>query len=585
MQGLYIFSQFSRLSRLGIAVVFIGGLLACQPIPPRTLVWNGHIYTSDPIRSEVEALVLENGHVLFAGTLADASTLIDPLTADSLDLAGKTVIPGFVESHGHLMGMGRMSFQVNLALATSFEDMIQMVADTAAVRPKGSWIIGRGWHQDKWSDQPEMVQGQPVHTRLSALTPDHPVYLTHASGHSALVNAKAMDLAGIDRETRIGQAGEIYHFSGGEPTGLFSEAAQGLIRSIIPAPTEAEEVAALRAALRSCLRQGVTMFQDAGAGQEDIDRLARLQAEGQLPVRLYVMLHGNDSSLLRDWYARGPLTSDFLTVRSVKLYADGALGSRGAWLLSPYEDRPGHFGNSVMSIDYIGQVAKEGLAHGFQVCTHAIGDRANREVLDRYEAAFQAAPSPSTDHRFRIEHAQHLHPDDIPRFAELGVIASMQGVHLSSDRPWAIDRLGRLRIVQGAYMWQSLLKSGARVINGTDVPVEPLDPIACYYSLVTRKTLVGQPEEGYEPDQKMTREEALRAYTSEGAYGAFSEGKVGSLSPGKWADFVVLSQNIVEAPDSTLLQARVLQTWVAGKPVFVEEHVEVKEEKVVDVGE
>ncbi|MDP5172804.1 MAG: amidohydrolase, partial [Bacteroidia bacterium] len=429
---------------------------------------------------------------------------------------------------------------------------------------------GRGWHQDKWSDTPELVEGQPVHTALSASAPNHPVMLIHASGHSVLANAKAMEVAGVDAATTIGEEGEIYHFPNGQPTGLFAEAAQSLIRQHIPKPTEAEEEAALKAAVAQCLREGVTFFQDAGSGQQEIDRFMAFLANEELKIRLSVMLHGGDTALLDHWYERGPLIGDQLSVRAIKLYADGALGSRGAWLLESYTDRPGHFGNPVMPIEYIGQVANEGLEHGFQVCTHAIGDRANREVLNHYEAAFAAHPDLIRDHRFRIEHAQHLHPDDIPRFAKLGVIASMQGVHLSSDRPWAIDRLGRLRIQQGAYMWKALLTSGARVINGTDVPVEPLNPIANYFSLVTRKTLAGEPEGGYEPNQKLTRMEALKAYSSEGAYGGFKEGRTGSLSAGKWADFVVLSQDIIEVPENEILATTVLMTWINGKPLFVD---------------
>ena len=542
---------------------------SCQPSPPRTLVFNGKIYTADERFPEVEALVLEGQRILFAGSLADASSLLDPAQTDTLDLRGHAVFPGFVESHGHLMGMGRMAYMLDLSKARSFEEIVQMVADSAARRPAGSWIIGRGWHQDKWSDKPELVSGQPVHTRISAVSPGHPVMLVHASGHSLLANAKAMEIADIQSVNAFGDDGEIYRFPDGKPTGLFSETAQSLIERKVPLPTEAEEQAALEAAIAQCLREGVTTFQDAGADNAEIDRFLRAEQAGNMAIRLSVMLQGSDSALLEQWYARGPLLGDHLTVRAIKLYSDGALGNRGAWLLEPYNDRPGHLGNPVMPIDKIAAVAKAGLEHGFQVCTHAIGDRANREVLDRYEALFQAYPDKAKDHRFRIEHAQHLHPDDIPRFGKLGVIASMQGVHLSSDRPWAIDRLGRLRIIQGAYMWKALLDRGATVINGTDVPVEPLNPMACYYSLVTRKTLAGEPETGFEPEQKLSRMEALLAYTADAAYGSFRETHTGSLSEGKFADFVVLSNDLITADEKEILRTEVLQTWVDGKPVFV----------------
>lgn len=552
---------------LGICLLLLS---ACQEIPPRTLIYNGNIYTAYEKLPTVEALVLEGETIIFAGTLDDASTLLNPAKTDTLDLAGKTVIPGFVESHGHFMGMGRSSFTLDLRKAKTFEEMVQMIADTAAARPEGSWIIGRGWHQDKWSDAPQLIDGQPVHTAISAISPIHPVVLTHASGHSILVNAKALEVAGIDQTTTIGEEGEIYHFSDGLPTGLLAEGAMGLVRRHIPEPSEAEEEAALQAAIDRCLREGVTSFQDAGADQAEIDRFASFYDAGKLPVRLSVMLSGGDTALLHDWYKRGPIIGDEFSVRAIKLYSDGALGSRGAWLLEEYTDRPGHFGNPIIPIEEIGEIAKEGLTYGFQVCTHAIGDRANQEVLNAYQAAFESAEKPGEDVRFRIEHAQHLNQEDIPRFAELGVIASMQGIHMSSDRPWAIDRLGRLRIIQGAYMWKALKESGAVVINGTDVPVEPLNPMAGYYALVTRKTLAGQPEGGYEPDQKLSRLEALTAYTRDGAYGSFREGITGSLLSGMKADFLILSNDITECAESEIMSTKVLQTWIDGKALYTD---------------
>lgn len=550
--------------------IFLFFLCACQEIPPRTLIYNGNIYTAYDKQPKVESLVLEGETIIFAGALEDAETLLNPAKTDTIDLQGKTIIPGFVESHGHFMGMGRSAFTLDLRKAKTFEEMVQMIADTASARPAGSWIIGRGWHQDKWNDSPELIEGQPVHTAISQVSPDHPVVLTHASGHSILVNAKAMEIAEIDQNTTIGEAGEIYHFPNGLPTGLLAEGAMKLARMHIPKPSEAEEVAALQAAIDRCLREGVTSFQDAGANQPEIDRFAAFHEAGKLPVRLSVMLSGGDSALLHNWYERGPLIGDEFSVRSIKLYSDGALGSRGAWLLEEYSDRPGHFGNPITPIEEIGQVAKEGLQHGFQVCTHAIGDRANQEVLNAYEAAFEGAEKQGQDVRFRIEHAQHLNQEDIPRFAELGVIASMQGIHMSSDRPWAIDRLGRLRIIQGAYMWKALKESGAVVINGTDVPVEPLNPMANYYALVTRKTLAGQPAGGYEPDQKLSRLEALTAYTRDGAYGSFREGITGSLLTGKKADFLILSHDITECPENEIMSTKVLQTWIDGEVLYTD---------------
>lgn len=556
---------------LGVVLITLTG---CQEIPPRTLIYNGKIYTAFEIRPQVEALVLEGEDIIFAGKMVDAATLLNPSATDTIDLQGKTVIPGFVESHGHFMGMGRSAFRLDLRKAATFDEMVQMIADTAAARPAGSWIIGRGWHQDKWADSPQLVKGQPVHSAISAVSPDHPVVLTHASGHSILVNAKAMEIAGIDQTTSIGEEGEIYHFDTGLPTGLLAEGAMSLVRKHIPEPSEADEQAAIQAAINRCLREGVTSFQDAGANQIEIDRLTAKSQAGELPVRLSIMLSGGDSALLADWYVRGPVIDDHFSIRSIKLYSDGALGSRGAWLLEEYSDRPGHFGNPVTPIEEIGQVAQQGLEHGFQVCTHAIGDRANQEVLDAYEAAFQHTGKSGEEVRFRIEHAQHLNPDDIPRFAELGVIASMQGIHMSSDRPWAIDRLGRIRIIQGAYMWKALKESGAVVINGTDVPVEPLDPMANYYALVTRKTLAGQPDGGYEPDQKLSRLQALTAYTRDGAYGSFRDGITGSLLTGMKADFLILSNDLIDCPESDIMSTKVLQTWIDGTVKYTDPEFE-----------
>lgn len=550
--------------------MFLILMTSCQEIPPRTLIYNGHIYTAYEKRPMVESMVLEGETIIFAGALEDAATLLNPTATDTIDLKGQTVIPGFVESHGHFMGMGRSAFKLDLRKAKTFEEMVQMIADSAATRPEGSWIVGRGWHQDKWDDSPQLVNGQPVHTQISEISPDHPVVLTHASGHSIIANAKAMTLAGVDETTTIGENGEIYHFANGLPTGLFAEGAMSLIRMHIPEPSEADEQAALQAAINRCLREGVTSFQDAGANQAEIDRFSALYEAGDLPLRLAVMLSGGDTALLHNWYERGPVIGDQFSVRAIKLYSDGALGSRGAWLLEEYSDRPGHFGNPIIPIEDIGQIAKEGLQHGFQVCTHAIGDRANQEVLNAYQAAFEGAEKKGADVRFRIEHAQHLNQADIPRFAELGVIASMQGIHMSSDRPWAIDRLGRLRIIQGAYMWKALKESGAVVINGTDVPVEPLNPMAGYYSLVTRKTLTGQPEGGYEPDQKLSRLEALTAYTRDGAYGSFREGITGSLLSGMKADFLILSNDITECPEEEIMSTKVLQTWINGQVLYTD---------------
>ncbi len=423
-----------------------------------------------------------------------------------------------------------------------------------------------------------MVKGFPMHTRLSEVSPNNPVFLKHASGHAGLANAKAMELAGVHqlsierRETKPREGGEIILDELGNPTGLFAENAMGVITQRIPENTATDDQQALELAIKACLRNGITSFHDAGASRKHIELYHQFKDEGRLGVRLYAMVTGWDRDLVYEWLKRGPEidSTGWLTIRAIKLNCDGALGSRGAWLLEPYSDRPGFYGMPTLSMDTVLKTSIDALAHGFQVCAHAIGDRTNREVLDRYEIAFRESPQKAADHRFRIEHAQHLHPLDIPRFGDLGVIAAMQAVHMSSDRPWAIDRLGETRIKEGAYAWQSLLKTGARIVNGTDAPVEPIDPIPSFYASVTRKTLKGEPEGGYEPEQKMTRDQALTSYTLDAAYGAFEEHLKGTIEPGKLADFTVFSKDLMTIPESELLETKVSMVILGGKVVHQE---------------
>jgi len=355
----------------------------------------------------------------------------------------------------------------------------------------------------------------------------------------------------------------------GNPTGLFNENAVSLIESKIPAKSKESDAQALQLAMQACLRNGITTFHDAGATREGIALFSDFREQQKLDVRLYVMITGFDYPLIQEWLARGPLVDSlhWLTIRSIKLNCDGALGSRGAWLLESYSDRDHHFGMPTYPMDSVYTISKKALKYGFQVCSHAIGDRTNHEILNRYEQAIRENGA-AVDHRFRIEHAQHLHPNDIPRFAQLGVVPAMQAIHMSSDRPWAIERLGQQRIEEGAYMWQSLLNTGAKIVNGTDAPVEPINPIPCFYASVTRKTLKGEPEGGYEPKEKMTREQALRSYTLDAAYGAFEEGIKGSLEVGKLADFTIFSKDLMTVDENEILSTEVMMTVVGGKVRF-----------------
>ncbi|MBL0744760.1 amidohydrolase [Chryseolinea lacunae] len=544
--------------------------------PADTIFLGGKIYTMDPEHPNVEAVVVTGDKIVFAGAEKEAREFVGDKT-NVIDLKGKTMTPGFIEGHGHIMGIGYNELNLDLMDAKSFDEIVARVKEAASKAQPGQWIVGRGWHQDKWDVKPEkMVKGFPLHQKLSEASPNNPVFLRHASGHAGFANAKAMEIAGVNQlsaeklKHEQNEGGEILRDELGNPTGLFNERAQSLIADHIPADTRETDAQAFDLALKACLRNGITSFHDAGASRENIDLFHHFKADGKLSVRLYVMLTGFDRDLIYEWFRKGPEidSTAWLTIRAIKLNCDGALGSRGAWLLEPYTDRPDFSGMATLSMDTVLKTSQLGLQYGFQVCSHAIGDRANREILDRYEKAIQENADKAKDHRFRIEHAQHIDPKDLPRFAQLGVIPAMQAIHMSSDRPWAIDRLGEKRIKEGAYMWQSLLKSGAKIVNGTDAPVEPVNPIPCFYASVTRQTLKGQPEGGYEPEEKMTREQALRSYTLDAAYGAFQENMKGSITPGKLADFTVFTQDIMAVPENEILKTEVAMTVVGGRTAY-----------------
>lgn len=551
-------------------------LLSCSGRKPADLViTGGTIYTMDTSQRVVEAVVVNADTIVFAGSSQAARKWIGDETK-VIDLQGKTMIPGFIEGHGHFMGVGYNELDLDLSGVKSFEEIVERVRVAASKAKPGEWILGRGWHQDKWDTKPaDMVKGYPSHAQLSAVSPDNPVFLSHASGHMSLANAKAMEIAGVNQLSKEnlnkfgGEGGEIIRDANGNPTGLFNENAEDVIARFIPANDSERMSKAFELATQTCLKKGITGFHDAGVGREGIDFYKSQYKLGKLGLRMYVMVTGWDRPLVHEWLKKGPEVDPkhWLTIRSIKLNCDGALGSRGAWLLEPYTDRPDFYGMATLSMDTVLSTSREALKSGFQVCSHAIGDRANREILDRYEMAMKENPDVK-DSRFRIEHAQHLNPADIPRFAKLGVIPAMQAIHMASDRPWAIDRLGEKRIKEGAYMWQSLLKSGAKIVNGTDAPVEPVNPIPSFYASVTRMTLKGQPEGGYEPEEKMTREQALRSYTLDAAYGAFEEKFKGSIEKGKLADFAILSKDIMTVPDKEILSAEVLTTIVGGKVVY-----------------
>ncbi len=551
----------------------------CAPrsVEPADLVLRGgRVVTVDETRPEAQA-VAARGHVIVAvGSDREIDAYVGPQTR-VIELAGRLAVPGLIEGHAHFMSLGWSRRVLDLTRASTWDEIVEQVGAAAREAKPGDWIFGNGWHQEKWKTAPQPnVDGAPLHRNLSALSPANPVILEHASGHAIFVNAFALALAGIDAGTPDPPGGTIVRDADGNPTGLLRELADAPIRREIDAwkarrsrqAQEAEARREMELAGQEALSKGITSFQDAGASFDDIDRFRAWAAEGALPVRLYVMvgLEETNETLaarLAD-YRIIPEGNDFLAVRSIKRMVDGAAGSHGAWLLEPYSDMPGSTGLVLDPPESIEETGRIAIRHGFQLATHAIGDRANREILDVYQRLFAEHPQ-LEDPRWRIEHAQHLHPDDVPRFAELGVIAAMQGVHASSDGPWLPLRFGEQRAGEISYVWRSLLDAGALVTNGTDAPVEDVDPIASFYASVTRRMANGK---SFHPEQCMTRMEALRAYTIHNAYAAFEEHLKGSITPGKLADITVLSRDILSIPEQEIPGTQVAYTIVGGKIAF-----------------
>jgi predicted amidohydrolase YtcJ len=517
-----------------------------------------HIYTADTTHPAAEAFVVHGDRIAFVGSQRDAVAHALP-GARALVFHGRTILPGLADAHAHLLSLGRSLQNVDLTGAASYDEVIARVVARARSTPKGKWIFGRGWDQNRWRDKQF-----PVHDALSRAVPDHPVVLDRVDGHAVLANAKAMALAGVTAATPDPNGGRIERKPGSrEPTGVFVDNAEDLVRHAVPPLSDREIDNALLAAQREVHRWGLVSVHDAGEGERTLGRLEELARSGRLTLRVYAMV-ADDSAALAHAFARGPqsaLDGGHLWIRAVKLYADGALGSRGAALLAPYSDDPGNAGLVVTPPAHLRDVAVRALRAGFQVATHAIGDRGNRIALDAYEAALKEVPT--KDHRFRIEHAQVLSPEDIPRFAKLGVIPSMQATHQTSDMPWAEARLGPARI-KGAYAWRSLLNTGVIIPNGTDFPVEAVNPLLTFHAAVTRQNPENQPPGGWYPEQRMTREEALASMTRWAAYAGFQDEVMGSLAPGKYADFVVLDRDIMTAPAESILATCVVETYVGG---------------------
>ena len=561
-----------RRGAMPLSAVLFSACAGGAPADPADLVLrNGHVVTVDTTHPEAEAVAIRGHNIVAVGTNQEIERYVGEDT-EVIDLGGRLAIPGFIEGHAHFMGVGQAKLNLDLMNVKNWDEVVSMVSAAAKDAAPDAWIVGRGWHQEKWDKVPEPnVEGVPLHASLDAVSPNNPVLLTHASGHAAFANQRALELGRVDRNTPNPAGGEIVKDARGEPTGLLRETAQRLVgsaRTRAQQARSAEEIEAeqrrvVQLASEEALSKGITTFHDAGSSFATVDFLKRLEAENALPIRLYVMIReGNDALTERlPQYLMPAAENDFLAVRAIKVTIDGALGSHGAWLLEPYVDMPTSVGLATVQPDVLARTAELAIANGFQLNVHAIGDRGNREVLNVFERAFQANPD-KRDLRWRIEHAQHLHPTDIPRFGALGVIPAMQGVHATSDGPWIPKRLGEQRAREGAYVWRELIKTGAIIANGTDAPVENVDPIASFYSSVSRRMNTG---EVFYPEQRMTREEALRSYTWNNAYAAFEDNAKGSITVGKLADITVLSKDIMRIPEEEIPTALVDITIVGGQ--------------------
>ncbi len=539
----------------------------------------GKVATVDPALGETEAVAISGAEILAVGTNDEIGAYIGD-TTEVVELDGRFVMPGFIEGHGHFMSLGRAKQILDLNTVRNWDEVVNMVAVAVDQAEPGEWIFGRGWHQDKWDTVPDdAVEGVPVNETLNTVSPDNPVLLGHASGHAAFANDAALAAAGVGNDTPDPPGGTIVRDANGKATGLLRETAQRLLNEAVDefesrqTPEEIDQIMRQRVFLagQEAVAHGVTSFHDAGASFETIDFFKTLEEEGVLPIRLYVMVRRQTNEEMDEKlpdYRMVAEGNDFLTVRSIKRQIDGALGAHGAWLLAPYEDLPHTPGLVLEPVEDIERTAEIAVKHGFQVNTHAIGDRANRETLDIYQRVFEAAEVDGKALRWRIEHAQHIDPEDVPRFAELGVIAAMQGVHCTSDGPWIPSRLGEERTKLTSYPWRTLIESGALIGNGTDVPVEPIDAIASYAASVTRITKDGT---AFHPEHVMTRQEALESYTINNAIAAFEEDIKGSLTPGKLADLVVLSQDLLTVPDEALPNTQVDMTIIGGAVVYTRE--------------
>lgn len=521
----------------------------------RPLVFSGATIVTGRPGEVIEngIVVIDDGKFVEVGA---TGAVFPPRGATWIDATGLTILPGLMDGHAHIGGLGDSLHVVRLTNTKSLGEVVERIRERAITRPSGGWILGRGWDQNDWD-----VKEFPTATTLDDAVPDHPVWVRRIDGHAGFANSAALRAAGITAATADPSGGKILRDARGEPTGVFIDNAMNLVERVLPKASRQQRKERFRDAARNIAANGLTAVHDAGIDAEGIEILDELSREGELPIRAYLMLD-DDATLIDAWLAKGPRTEGRVTVRSIKLYADGALGSRGAALLEPYEDDPHQSGLLVSDPAHLADVAARARKAGFQVNTHAIGDRGNRVVLDAYE---KAGVTPAD--RFRIEHVQVIAPDDIPRLARLGIIASMQPTHATSDMPWAEARVGARRI-GGAYAWRKILDSGARLSFGSDFPVEEVNPFLGIHAAVTRQDGEGHPPGGWHPEERLTVAEAISAFTAGVAYSAFEETARGTIEPGKAADLTITRENPYAVAPEALDAVRVRYTVVDGKIEF-----------------
>ena len=533
---------------------------SADDVPAELIVTGATIHSVDDAFVSPEAFAVRGGRFVYVGSATAARRLQGPQTR-VLDLTGKTVLPGLIDAHLHLTSVGLALHEVDLHRVSSVAELVRRTLAFAKNSPD-AWILGEGWDQNLWAGK-----AFPEHRALSAAIPDRPVALDRVDGHALLVNAKAMELAGVTKATPDPAGGRILRDPDGEPTGVFVDDATELVYRVIPPPSHDQLRRAALAAAAQCHRWGVTAIGEAATSRADLAVFRELAAAGALDLRNYTRVTDGEG-LIAETVASGPLDAAYegrLWIRGIKLFVDGALGSRGAALLAPYSDDPGNTGLVRTTQAQIEEVAELALRGGFQLSVHAIGDRGNRIVLDAYQQAL--ANVPAHDHRFRVEHAQVLEPADIPRFKELGLIPSMQTTHQISDMGWAENRLGEERL-KGAYAWRSLLDTGVIIANGTDAPVEPVNTLRTFHAAVTRQNEQNLPPGGWHPNERMTREEALKSMTIWAAHANFQEDVIGLISPGKYADFVVMDRDWMTAAPESIVGTTIDATYFNGRKVY-----------------